>query len=118
MIAPPAGGVTALIGVVIAHIRLGHAAGSFLASHYRNQIVVFWTMLICSMLALGAISMAAGISVFTLFWPFGWPWHAMMLGAGWLTLMALGGFLSLALVIWYYWRLIRGFMRALDDKPY
>ena len=21
-------------------------------------------------------------------------------------------------VFWYYWRLLRGFVRALDDKPY
>jgi uncharacterized membrane protein len=28
------------------------------------------------------------------------------------------GFFSLALVIWYYWRLITGFVRELDDKPY
>jgi uncharacterized membrane protein len=118
LIAPPAGGVTALIGVVIAHVRLGHAAGTIHESHYRNQIRVFWTLLICWAVALGAFSAAAGMSFFTLLWPFGWPWHALMLGAGWMSLLALMGFLSLALVIWYYWRLITGFVRELDDKPY
>ena len=32
--------------------------------------------------------------------------------------LPLGALLSLLLVVWYYWRLLRGFVRALDDKPY
>ena len=41
-----------------------------------------------------------------------------MLGAGWAMLLPALGLLSLALVVWYYWRLVVGFVRALDDKPY
>jgi uncharacterized membrane protein len=41
-----------------------------------------------------------------------------MLGTGWALLLPPLGFLSLALVIWYYWRLVMGFVRELDDKPY
>jgi uncharacterized membrane protein len=118
LIAPPMGGFTGLIGVVIAHIRLTHVAGTIHESHYRNQIRVFWTMLVCWVLALALLSGAAGISFFTLLWPFGWPWHALMLGAGWVMLLWLAALFSLVLVIWYYWRLIRGFVRELDDKPY
>jgi hypothetical protein len=54
-------------------------------------------------------------------WPFtpGWPfWPGAMVGASWMMLLPVVGLLSLLLVGWYYWRLLRGFVRALDDKPY
>ena len=117
----PAGGLTALIGVIIAHVRLAHALGSIHESHYRNQIRVFWTMLICALVMMSLFTMGMRFSIFSLMWPFtpGWPfWPGAMVGAGWMMLLPLAGFLSLLLVIWYYWRLLRGFVRALDDKPY
>jgi uncharacterized membrane protein len=118
LIAPPIGGLTGLIGVVIAHVRLAHALGTPEESHYRNQIRVFWTMLIYALVMLSLLSFGMGYSLFSLFWPPGWPWHAVMVGSAWTMLLPLAGFLSLAMVIWYYWRLLRGFMRELDDKPY
>jgi uncharacterized membrane protein len=119
LIAPPMGGFTALIGVVIAHVRLGHVPGSIHESHYRNLIRVFWTMLIYALVMLTLFSFAAGYSLlWSFFWPWFWPWHALMLAGSWVMLAWLGGLLSLALVIWYYWRLILGFVRALDDRPY
>jgi uncharacterized membrane protein len=120
LIGPPMGGFTALIGVVIAHVRLAHALGSIQESHYRNQIRVFWAMLIYALVMLSLLSFGMGYSVFSLFWPWGWGWpfRAVMLGSAWAMLLPLVGFLSLAMVIWYYWRLLRGFMRELDDKPY
>jgi uncharacterized membrane protein len=118
LIAPAMGGLTALIAVVIAHVRLGHALGSVHESHYRNLIRVFWIMLIYALVMLTLLSFTAGYSVFSLFWPWFWPWHALLLGGAWVILIWCAGFLSLALVVWYYWRLILGFMRALDDVPY
>jgi uncharacterized membrane protein len=120
LIAPPMGGLTGLIGVVIAHVRLGHALGSIHESHYRNLIRVFWTMLIYALVMLSLLSFGMGYSIFSLFWPMGWfwPWHVVMLGSAWALLLPLAGFLSLAVGIWYYWRLLRGFVRELDDKPY
>jgi uncharacterized membrane protein len=121
LIAPPAGGLTALIGVVIAHIRLAHAMGSIHESHYRNQIRVFWTMLIFAIVMMMLFTMGMGFSIFSLAWPFsfGWPlWPGAIVGVGWAMLLPLAGLLSLLLVVWYYWRLLRGFVRALDDKPY
>lgn len=118
LIAPPFGGVTALIGVVIAHVRLAHVSGSNHASHYRNQIRVFWTMLVYALVVLTVMSFAMGFSIFSLFWPWSWPWQAVMLGAGWAMLLPALGLLSLAMVVWYYWRLVIGFVRELDDKPY
>jgi uncharacterized membrane protein len=117
----PAGGLTALIGVVIAHVRLAHALGSIHESHYRNQIRVFWTMLICALVMMTLFTMSMGFSVFSLMWPFSpsWPvWPGLMVGAGWAMALPVAGLLSLLLVVWYYWRLLRGFVRELDDKPY
>jgi uncharacterized membrane protein len=123
----PAGGLTALIGVVIAHVRLAHALGSIHESHYRNQIRVFWTMLISALVMMTLFTMGMGFSFFTMLWPFtptwsspyAWPfWPGAMVGAGWAMALPLGALLSLLLVVWYYWRLLRGFVRALDDKAY
>jgi uncharacterized membrane protein len=117
----PAGGLTALIGVIIAHVRLAHALGGIHESHYRNQIRVFWTMLIIAIVMMFVFTMGMGFSMFSMMWPFtpGWPfWPGAMVGMGWAMLLPLAGLFSLLLVIWYYWRLLRGFLRALDDKPY
>lgn len=117
----PMGGLSALLAVVIAHLRVAQASGTVQESHYRNQIRVFWTMLVYVLLMLALFALAMGFSAFSLLWPFspGWPfWPAMMAGAGWTMLLATAGFLSLMLVVWFYWRLLRGFLRALDDRPY
>jgi uncharacterized membrane protein len=105
---------------VIAHVRLDGARGSVHESHYRNQIRVFWTMLIYALVVLSALSFAMGLSAFSLLWPLGWVWplHLVLLGSVWMLILAPLGFLSLAMVIWYYWRLLRGFVRELNDKPY
>ena len=120
LIAPPMGGLTGLIGVVIAHVRLGHARGSIHESHYRNQIRVFWTLLIFCLVLWWVLSFALGVSLFSLFWPFGWGWpyRAVVMGSALAMLAFPLGFLSLVLGVWYYWRLIAGFVRELDDKPY
>jgi uncharacterized membrane protein len=73
-------------------------------------------MLVYALVMLTFASVAMGYSIFALFSPR--PWRVMMLSAGWALLLPVVGFLSLAMVIWYYWRLIMGFVRALDDKPY
>lgn len=119
LIAPPSGGLTAVIGVVIAHVRLSHAAGTRHESHYRNQIRVFWTLFLYAVAMTMLLSMAMGLSLFSLltFWPV-WPVALAGQAAAWMMFMPLAALLSFILVIWYYWRLLRGFVRALDDKPY
>jgi uncharacterized membrane protein len=115
LIAPASSGLTALIGVILAHLRRDAARGSLYESHYRNLILVFWVWLAFMLLA-GAFAFAglAGI-VLSLMQP--WPFKVFGLYHGALTL----GLLILAFVIvsiWYYWRLLSGLIRALDDKPY
>ena len=118
LIAPPMGGFSAVIGVLIAHVRLDHARGSIHESHYRNLIRVFWTLLIYALAMMSLLSFTAGYSFFSLFWPWFWPWHALIVGGAWVMILWLAGLLSLGMVIWYYWRLILGFVRALDDRPF
>ena len=80
-------------------------------------------MLAFALVVMGLCAVMMGFSVFALAWPlsFGWPfWPAALMGhaAAWMLLLPLLGFLSLVLVVWYYWRLLSGFVRALDDRPY
>ena len=115
----PMGGLTALIAAIMAHVRLAHAAGTWLESHYRNQIRVFWTMLVYALAIMALFTFVLGYSLTSLLWPPFWPfWQGAMLGLGWAMLLPLAGLLSLIMAVWYYWRLLRGFIRALDDKPY
>ena len=115
LIAPATSGLTTLIGVILAHLRLDAARGGLYESHYRNLILVFWVWLAFLLLA-GAFAFAdlAGI---VLSLTQSWPVKGFGLYHGVLTL----GLLILAFMIvgiWYYWRLLGGLIRALDGKPY
>jgi uncharacterized membrane protein len=117
----PMGGITALLAAIIAHVRLAHAAGTWLESHYRNQIRVFWTVMVYAMAMMVLFTFSLGFSLTGLMWPFapGWPlWQGAMLGMSWAMLLPSAAMLSLIILAWYYWRLLRGFVHALDDKPY
>ena len=114
LIAPGSGGVTALIGAVLAHVRLDGARGGLYESHYRNLILVFWVWLAAVLILLAlAFTGAAGLVVSLLAWPEqSFPVGRMLLSTAlWSVCGVLAG-------IWYYWRLLRGLIRALDDKPY
>src|SRR5271166_995904 len=79
----PMGGLTALLAAIIAHVRLTHAAGTWLESHYRNQIRVFWTVLVFALAMMALFTFGLGFSLTGLMWPFapGWPlWQGAMLG--------------------------------------
>lgn len=112
-----ANGLTMLIGFIIALVRRNEARGTPYESHYRNLITVFVVvmafaglMLVAAMAGmLGLISMA--------FTP--WPWWHFH---SWFPLPflffpgALVGWFLLG--FWYLWRVIGGFIRALEERPY
>jgi uncharacterized membrane protein len=109
------GGLTTLIGTVLAHVRLGEARGTLYESHYRNLILVFWVWLAVMVVA-GSVALAGVIgAAFSLF--ASWPVFGLALIPFGLAvwLMGLG---ILATVLWYYWRLVRGLVLVVDDKPY
>jgi uncharacterized membrane protein len=81
-------GLTAVIGVVIAHLKRGSSAGTAWRSHYDNLIMVFWV----------------GLVVFVIGWVLMW----VLIG-----FIVLG-----ILAIWYLYRTIRGLILASEARPY
>lgn len=109
------GGLTTLIGTVLAHIRLGEARGTLYESHYRNLILIFWVWLTVMVMAGSVVLAGVAGAAFSLF--ASWPVFGLALIpfgiAVWLVGMAV-----LATCLWYYWRLVRGLVLVMDDKPY
>jgi uncharacterized membrane protein len=109
------GGFSTLVGVILAHIRLEPARGSLYESHYRNMILVFWVWL--AVVVITGVFAFAGIAGLALSLIASWPWFGLsLIPAGftvWLMLMAIA-----IACIWYYWRLLKGLVLVLDDKPY
>jgi uncharacterized membrane protein len=62
-------GITAVIGVIIAHVQIG-SADPLLASHYRFQIRTFWIGVLY--LVIGAILTVVLVGIAVLFWWFVW----------------------------------------------
>jgi|SRR6516162_2388056 uncharacterized membrane protein len=62
-------GITALIGVIIAHVQLP-SAGALLNTHYRFQIRTFWIGLLY--IAIGIVLTTAVVGIAVLFWWFVW----------------------------------------------
>ncbi len=63
------GGITAIIGVIMAHIQL-ETADPMLATHYRFQIRTFWIGLVY--LVVGTVLLLILIGWFVLVWWFIW----------------------------------------------
>jgi uncharacterized membrane protein len=76
-----------LIGVVLAYVKKGDAAGSWAESHFRWQIRIFWYALACTVL--------------------GWA----------LVIFLVGFVILFAVTVWLIYRILRGWMLANEDKP-
>ena len=62
-------GITAVIGVIIAHVQIG-SADPLLASHYRFQIRTFWIGILY--LVIGTILTVVLVGIAVLLWWFIW----------------------------------------------
>lgn len=80
-------GLTGLIGVIIAHVKRGEVAGTWIESHYRWLIRTFW---------------------FALLWGF---LSALTTG---LIIGYLGLFVT---YIWLIYRIMKGILRLSNEKP-
>ena len=109
-------GVTALVGFIVALARREAARGTIYESHYRNLITVFLVLaafaglMLAAVLAgvLGLFSFAFSPAPWAALWWFPVPvMMAPLLGLGWLVLG-----------LWSLWRVIGGFIRALEERPY
>ena len=80
-------GITAIIGVIIAYVKRGELAGTPYESHMTSAIRTFWISLI------GYIISAV-------------------------LMLVLIGFVTMTIVgIWHLFRVIRGVVKALDNRP-
>lgn len=79
--------VTALMGIIINFLKRDEAAGTWLASHHEWQIRTFGVGVLCALAA--TATFLAG---------FVWP---LVLGLG----------------VWYLYRVVKGWLYLLEDKP-
>jgi uncharacterized membrane protein len=111
-------GLTTLIGAMIAFIRRDDARGTIWESHYRNMLTAFTVSIIIGLLmltmVLSGVFTVIGLAFGSAFWDGNWMLGLPLLGAA--VPLAMLGFAVFGL--WYLYRMIRGFLRALDDKAY
>lgn len=102
-------GLTAIVGVVLAHIKRSETRGTIWESHFANLIRVFWT------------GVAFWVVFFTaaLFGVVG-TWHMAITNDFYPPMLALPllGLAFLIYVVWYLYRTVRGLLFALENKPY
>jgi uncharacterized membrane protein len=79
-------GITYIIGVIIAHLKKGSAAGSYVQSHFSYQIRTFW-------------------------WSVIW----VIVGIATIAVFFIGYLVLIANAIWVIYRIIKGWMR-LSEK--
>jgi uncharacterized membrane protein len=102
-------GLTAIVGVVLAHIKRGETRGTIWDSHFGNLVhvfwigVVFWVLFICA----GLVWLAGS-------------WHAVIVDDFPAPIFALPllGLVFIAYVVWYLYRVVRGLLRALESRAY
>jgi uncharacterized membrane protein len=102
-------GLTAIAGVVLAHIKRGEVRGTIWESHFTNLIRVFWTgVAFWVVFCLAAVFGFAGV------------WHMAMTDnfAPPMLLLPVLGLAFLIYVVWYLYRTVRGLMLALENRPY
>ena len=103
-------GFTALIAVIFAYIRRTDAVGTIWESHFRNVIVVFWTMCVAAVIAFVTFPIVVGAY---LSGAFAWPPLPALVAP---MLFWMFGFPIIAL--WFLYRMIKGLVRATDGRPY
>ena len=102
-------GLSAIVGVIIAYVKRRDATGTIWHSHFANLILVFWVMVGAAIL--GFLTWPIAIGAFLVAWPVFWPPA--------LTIPFAFGFLIFPLfAIWYLYRVIRGLVRASDERPF
>jgi uncharacterized membrane protein len=106
-------GLTTIIGVIIAYIKRSDAVGTVWESHFRNLILVFWVMF---------AAFVVGVATFpVLFYAIAtlaesdFSWSAISALAFPLAALML---VYVGLFIWFLYRMIRGLIRAAEDRPF
>lgn len=79
--------VTPLAGVVVNYVKREDVVGTFYESHFRWQIRTFWWSLVWS--ALGVVTL----------------------------IILIGKLILLAVTVWYIYRIVKGWLRLVENKP-
>jgi uncharacterized membrane protein len=112
----PFNGITVLAGVVLAYVKRGEARGTVWESHARNLIHVFWIGLAVSVAVLAVILWSFGGLLFSLNATNGNPPPAFV-GALVVLVPALW-LICVVAAVWYFYRTLRGLIRAIEGKAY
>jgi uncharacterized membrane protein len=104
-----ANGITAIAGVVLAYIKRADARGTIYESHFTNMIHVFWMSIAVTVVFIGAVAFGVADLLATMNSA---PHVALIALIPALYILGVGFF------VWYLYRSVRGFVRALDGKPY
>lgn len=82
-------GLAGVAGVVIAYIKRDEVRGTIWHSHFENQITAFWVWLMLTIIGCAT------------FW-----------------LLGLGFLVAAAAFVYFLYRAIKGFIRAIENQPY
>ena len=91
----PLGGIAGIVAIIMAHVKRGDAAGTWLASHYRWLIRTFWFSVLW-----GVIGGAVFLVLFII-----------------LVGIVIAYAIWIATTIWVLYRLIRGYLLFKDSQP-
>lgn len=80
-------GITCLVAIVMNYVKKPDVAGTYLESHFRWQIRTFWFGLLWSVIG--------GITFF----------------------IVVGWFILLADLVWFIYRIVKGWLRLNENKP-
>jgi uncharacterized membrane protein len=106
-------GLTAIIGVIIAYIKRSDAVGTVWESHFNNLIFVFWAMLAALVVFFATLPISL-VSLATLFeQDFTLPAISALAFPLFVWMLIFP-----VLFIWFLYRMIRGLIRAGDDRVY
>jgi len=91
----PLGGLAGIVAIIVAYVKRGDAAGTWLASHYRWLIRTFWFSLLWGIVGLLLFLALALVLIGFIVGPAVW----------------------IATSIWVLYRLSRGYLLFKDNKP-
>lgn len=104
-------GLTALIGVIIAHVMRGKAAGTWVESHFRWQTGTFWGAVLSTIVVVGVGSVLFSGSLL------GMARKGSAAGAtASVGVAGLIGFAMLAIGIWCIYRVAKGWIRLIQSE--
>ena len=116
LLALACGGLTAVAGVVLLYVKRADARGTAWEGHFRNLITVFWVGLGLSAIVLALALPALASVVFALINTNGHPPLAAF--GGLFVLGPIAWLAAAVFFVWYLYRTIAGFVRALENRPF